>query len=484
MNFKIDFKNSYAALPNNFYARLNPEPVKQPVLIKINNKLAEDLGIDTNNIEASILEEIFSGNKILSNSDPIAMTYAGHQFGHWVPQLGDGRAILLGEIIAKDGLRKDIQLKGSGKTPFSRMGDGRAWLGPVIREYILSEAMNALSVPTTRALSIIKTGENIIREKIYPGAILARVANSHIRVGTFQYFASRKDIKSLKILTDYVLDRHYPNLLKDKNKYLKFLENVALKQAYLVAKWMSLGFIHGVMNTDNTSITGETIDYGPCAFMDNFNYNQVFSSIDHMGRYSYKNQPEIMKWNLACLATCLLPLINEDENKALSEAQKVIDSISDTYENFWLKNFRAKFGLHKSFTKDKDLINDFLSLMEKHNLDFTLSFQGLAKINNEGSLLKNYDDFNRWKLKYYDRLNQENIILAERIKTIKFANPVYIPRNHVIEKIITESLENDFARFHAFNKCLSNPFEENKEYTEFSKAPLDNEKVLETFCGT
>ena len=484
MNFNIDFKNSYVDLPKNFYARLKPETVKAPKLIKINEKLAENLGIDLSNIEISNLEDVFSGNKILSNSDPIAMAYAGHQFGHWVPQLGDGRALLLGEVISKDGLRKDIQLKGSGKTPFSRSGDGRAWIGPVIREYILSEAMNALSIPTTRALSIIKTGESIVREEVYPGAILTRVASSHVRVGTFQYFAARKDKKSLKILADYVLDRHYPECSKSEHKYIKFLQAVALKQAFLVAKWMSVGFIHGVMNTDNTSITGETIDYGPCAFMDHFMYNKVFSSIDEMGRYSYKNQPEIMKWNLACLASCLLPLINEDENLAISEAQIVIDSITDNYEKFWIENFRSKLGLSKKLIEDKNLINNLLDLMQKNNLDFTISFRELIKIDNEDSLFNNIPELMEWKLKYKARLNQENNNSIKRIKKMKFTNPLYIPRNHIIENIINEALNNNYDQFHNFYKCLTNPFEEKKEYKKYSKAPLDSERVYRTFCGT
>jgi len=483
MSFEIDFNNTYINLPANFYSRLNPVPVKEPRLIKINNKLAEYLGIEIDEMNLETWEKVFSGNKIAKNSEPLAMAYAGHQFGHWVPQLGDGRAILLGELISKDGIRKDIQLKGSGRTPFSRMGDGRAWLGPIIREYIISEAMYKLGIPTTRALSIVETGEIVIREKEFPGAILTRVANSHVRVGTFQYFASRQDFKSVKILADYVINRHYPNCT-GKNKYIDFLNMVASNQAFLIAKWMSVGFIHGVMNTDNTSIVGETIDYGPCAFMDNFSFNQVFSSIDEMGRYSYKNQPEIIKWNLACLATCLLPLINEDEKKSITHAQNIIDGISNIYENFWLNNFRTKLGLIKKENQDRNLINNLLAIMEKNNLDFTIIFRKISSLEKENNLPKNIKDLNNWKLKYIARLSKEHQSSNDRIKNMQSENPIYIPRNHILEKVINESLKNNYSEFNLLNEALSNPYKEKKEFQKFSEAPLEKEKVLQTFCGT
>ena len=483
MNFELEFNNTFVNLPDKFYARLKPVPVKRPKLIKINKELAEYLGIEVNNTNSKIWENVFSGNKIAKSAEPLAMTYAGHQFGHWVSQLGDGRAILLGELISKDGYRKDIQLKGSGRTPFSRMGDGRAWLGPIIREYIVSEAMYKLGIPTTRALAIVETGETVFREKEFPGAILTRVANSHIRVGTFQYFASRQDFKSVKILADYVINRHYPEC-RGKNKYIEFFKTLANKQVFLIAKWMSVGFIHGVMNTDNTSISGETIDYGPCAFMDNFSFNQVFSSIDQMGRYAYKNQPEIIKWNLACLATCLLPLIDEDEKKSINYAQNIIDGIANTYENFWLNNFRTKLGLMKKENQDKYLINNLLDIMEKNDLDFTITFRKISSLEIENNLFNDIKDLNEWKIKYITRLNKEKQKSNDRINNMQLKNPVYIPRNHIIEKVINEALGNNYTEFNLLAEALSNPYKEKKDFQKFSKAPLEKEKVLKTFCGT
>ncbi len=471
MDNNVKFDNTYANLPENFYTLLNPTPVKEPKLIKFNTELAEHLGIKFDNLEFENIEKIFSGNQVLKGAQPLAMAYAGHQFGQWVPQLGDGRAILLGELIDVDGLRKDIQLKGSGKTPFSRMGDGRAWIGPVIREYLVSEAMYNLGIPSSRALSVVLTGENIIREQEFPGAVLTRVANSHVRVGTFQYFAARQDFKSLKVLTDYVINRHYPSCLSLKNKYEEFLKIIVDKQAYLVAKWMSVGFIHGVMNTDNTSIYGETIDYGPCAFMDNFSFSQVFSSIDHMGRYSYKNQPEIMKWNLSCLASCLLPLISENEKKSINIAQNVIDIFDEIYEGYWLNNFRAKLGLRKKFKEDKNLIYDLLNIMEKNDLDFTNTFKTLDNI-------KEKDVLYEWKKGWLDRLDKEKTVNKKRV------NPIYIPRNHIIEEIINEALNNNYSQFHLFNKILSQPYNFNTDYKKYEKTPKTHQMVLQTFCGT
>ncbi len=484
MDFKLNFNNSYINLPKNFYAQLNPVPVKKPKLIVFNYNLANYLGIKASHVEIKILENIFSGNQIMSGSEPLAMAYAGHQFGHWVPQLGDGRAILLGEVIDKEGIRKDIQLKGSGRTPFSRMGDGRAWIGPIIREYIISEAMHNLNVPTTRALSIIETGETIIRESELPGAILTRVANSHVRVGTFQYFAARNDIKSLKTLSDYVIDRHYLECKNHKNKYIEFLNAVIRKQAYLIAKWMEIGFIHGVMNTDNTSIVAETIDYGPCAFMDEFDNNKVFSSIDQMGRYSYKNQPEIIKWNLACFASSLLPLMDEDENTAIEYAQNSIDGIQEIYNKYWLDNFRSKLGLENKLSDDQILIENLLSIMEKNHIDFTTMFRELSSLDNENCLLNSIPDLKIWKAKYFDRLNKEKRNNEERSKNMKLINPIYIPRNHIIENIIEKALQKDYSEFNLFNEALSNPYIEKKKFNKYSKAPLENEKVLQTFCGT
>ncbi len=486
-NFEaVKFDNSYSRLPEKFYSSVKPTPVKNPNVIKLNIPLANYLGMNLKSINC---ENFFSGNLLFDGSKPIAMAYAGHQFGHWVPQLGDGRAILLGEVIDKKGYRRDIQLKGCGPTPFSRMGDGRAWLGPILREYVLSEAMENLGVPTTRALSVVSTGENIFREQEFPGAILTRVAHSHIRVGTFQYFAARQDSQSLKILADYVIERHYPYCKNKKNPYINLLKEIIKRQADLIAKWMCIGFIHGVMNTDNTSIYGETIDYGPCAFMDEYNSNKVFSSIDQTGRYSYKNQPEIIRWNLACLASCFLPLIHKNEKESIVLAQNAVDEFPDLYKSYWLEIFRNKIGLKKKKETDKKLIDNLLILMEKNKADFTLTFRNLcSSVINDDQKFKNYFNnkiyINNWINEWQSRLsfeedNKENIFTF--IKTI---NPAYIPRNHRIEEMITKALEGDYSLFNLLNKILARPFNSQKDYSEYQNPPKENQIVMQTFCGT
>ena len=482
----ITFDNSYARLPKKFYANVNPTPVKNPNIIKLNTQLADNLGIKLNNIDP---EKFFSGNSLLEGSQPIAMAYAGHQFGHWVPQLGDGRAVLLGEIIDTNGCRRDIQLKGCGPTPFSRMGDGRAWLGPILREYVLSEAMENMGVPTTRALSAISTGESVYREKEFPGAILTRVAFSHVRVGTFQYFSARQDLEGLKILADYVINRHYQNCVNDKNPYLSLLKEVIKRQALLVAKWMGIGFIHGVLNTDNTSIYGETIDYGPCAFMDEYSSNKVFSSIDQTGRYAYKNQPEIVKWNLACFASCLLPLIDENEKQAISLAQNVVDEFSDLYKSYWIKIFRNKLGLSKVYENDQKLIDNLLNLMETDQTDFTLTFRGLSTLANSNSLefkkyFSNQNKINEWINNWRHRISQEGKEKKDIAKLINSINPSYIPRNHRIEEIIDKALEGDYSYFELLNKVLNKPYNDQNEYKKFQVPPDINQIVTQTFCGT
>jgi uncharacterized protein YdiU (UPF0061 family) len=490
-NFKnseeIKFDNSYARLPEKFYSNVNPTPVKNPNLIKLNMRLADSLGI---NLESIDCEKVLSGNLLLDGSKPIAMAYAGHQFGHWVPQLGDGRAILLGEVIDVKGDRRDIQLKGCGPTPFSRMGDGRAWLGPILREYALSEAMQNMGVPTTRALSAMSTGENVYREEEFPGAILTRVAYSHVRVGTFQYFAARHDLEALKILADYVINRHYDSCARDNNPYLSLLKEVIKRQALLVSKWMGIGFIHGVLNTDNTSIFGETIDYGPCAFMDEYNSNKVFSSIDQTGRYAYRNQPEIIRWNLACFASCLLPLINEDEKKAISLAQNAVDEFPSLYKSYWIKIFRNKIGLAKEYENDEELINALLNLMEINKTDFSLTFRSLSKlvINNNDMQFKNYflnqNKINDWIDKWKNRLSLEDKDNKNIFKFINSINPAYIPRNHIIEEIISEALKGDYSYFEMLNKVLTKPYDEQKQYKNYKRSPDANQIVTQTFCGT
>src|ERR1700675_4166974 len=378
MTVHFPFQNSYVALPANFFARVAPPPVTSPRLIKLNRPLALQLGLDPDRLESPEGAEILAGKRVPDGADPIAMAYAGHQFGHFVPQLGDGRAILLGEVIDADGVRRDIQLKGSGPTPFSRRGDGRAALGPVLREYIVSEAMAALGIPTTRSLAAVMTGENVLRETLLPGAVLTRVASSHIRVGTFQYFAARGDTEGVRRLADHVIGRHYPDLADADRPYHALLDGVIARQADLVARWLLVGFIHGVMNTDNTSISGETIDYGPCAFMDHYNPAQVFSSIDEMGRYAYANQPQIALWNLTRLAECLLPLFSDDKDKAIEQAQLILGEFAEKFTSAYQAGLRAKIGLFTARDGDEALVQDFLDAMAKNQADFTLTFRRLA----------------------------------------------------------------------------------------------------------
>src|SRR6266704_6835696 len=378
MTVHFPFENTYAALPANFFARVAPTPVAAPRLIKLNRPLAVHLGLDPDLLSTPEGAEILAGKRVPDGADPIAMAYAGHQFGHFVPQLGDGRAILLGEVIDRDGVRRDIQLKGSGPTPFSRRGDGRAALGPVLREYIVSEAMAALGIPTTRALAAVVTGENVMRETPLPGAVLTRVASSHIRVGTFQYFAARNDTEGVRRLADHVIGRHYPQAANADRPYHALLEAVIARQADLVARWLLVGFIHGVMNTDNTSISGETIDYGPCAFMDHDDPAQVFSSIDEMGRYAYANQPRIALWNLTRLAECLLPLLSDSQENAIAEAQGLLGAFPQKFNAAYQAGLRRRLGLSTARDGDPALAHDLLDAMAKNQADFTLTFRRLS----------------------------------------------------------------------------------------------------------
>src|SRR5580692_5167334 len=378
MTVHFPFEHTYAALPSGFFARVAPTPVASPRLIKLNRPLAKHLGLDPDRLSSPEGTEILAGKLVPDGADPIAMAYAGHQFGHFVPQLGDGRAILLGEVIDADGVRRDIQLKGSGPTPFSRRGDGRAALGPVLREYIVSEAMFALGIPTTRSLAAVMSGESVMRETVLPGAVLTRVASSHIRVGTFQYFAARGDTEAVRRLADHVIARHYPHLADIERPYHALLEAVIARQAELVARWLHIGFIHGVMNTDNTSISGETIDYGPCAFIDHYDPAQVFSSIDELGRYAYANQPRIALWNLTRLAECLVPLFSDDQEKAIAEAQEVLGAFGDNFNDAYKAGLRNKLGLFTEREDDQALAQGLLDAMAKGNADFTLTFRRLS----------------------------------------------------------------------------------------------------------
>ena len=488
----ICFNNSFVKLGEKFFAKLNPTPVKHPKIVKLNDELSNNLGIDLEMLELEDWASIFSGNQILPGSEPLAMVYAGHQFGHLVPQLGDGRAILLGEVIDNSSIRNDIQLKGSGITPFSRQGDGRAALGPVLREYIVSEAMHALGIPTTRSLCAVTSGEPVYRETVLPGAVLTRVASGHVRTGTFQYFAMRGDEKAITKLADYVIDRNYPEVKEKQNKYLKLLEKVMDRHAQLVTKWLNVGFIHGVMNTDNMALSGETIDYGPCAFMDSFNKTQVFSSIDHAGRYSYGNQPQIVQWNLARLAETLLPLIDKKEDSAVEMAKDIIESYSGRFKEFWLAGMRQKLGLLTSESEDENLIESLLNIMHENEADFTLSFRSLCDAafdekmdKNLRNLFKDEEAFNKWSNSWRSRLSRESASPEERVNLMRNVNPAVIPRNHRVEHALNAAVENsDYGPFEKLVDVLSSPYEEIKENDEFMLPPKPGEHVLQTFCGT
>jgi serine/tyrosine/threonine adenylyltransferase len=492
MSASFAFDNSYAALPDRFHARLAPTPVPAPRLIRVNRALAERLGLDADALGSPEGVRFLAGNQVPDGASPIAAAYAGHQFGNFVPQLGDGRAVLLGEVIAPDGARFDIQLKGSGKTPWSRGGDGRAALGPVLREYIVSEAMAALGIPTTRALAAVTTGEGVHRETILPGAVLTRVASSHIRVGTFQYFAARGDQDGVRLLADHVIARHYPEAAAAENPYRALLDGVIARQAALVPKWLLVGFIHGVMNTDNCSIAGETIDYGPCAFMDTYDPATVFSSIDQYGRYAYGNQPRIAVWNLARFAETLLPLLAEGEDKAVEIAQEALAAYGPAFEEGYFGGLRRKIGLATARDGDVTLVNDLLKLMAENQADFTLTFRALcdaaadpgrdALVRAELTDPSAFDNWaSRWRWRLGDEAEEPGAIAA----AMRGVNPEFIPRNHRVEAALNAAIEReDFAPFEELLDVLSRPFESRPEFAAYTKPPLPDERVLRTFCGT
>jgi serine/tyrosine/threonine adenylyltransferase len=487
----IPFDNSYARLPERFYAKLAPTPVKRPQLIKVNTELAEDLGIDPDWLASADGVEMIAGNQVAATSEPLAMAYAGHQFGGFSPQLGDGRAILLGEVVGRNGQRRDIQLKGSGPTPFSRRGDGRAALGPVLREYLVSEAMHRLGIPTTRALAAVTTGEYVYREGALPGAVLARVAASHIRVGTFQFFAARGDVDGVRTLADHVIARHYPEASSADNRYRALFQGVVARQASLIAQWLSVGFIHGVMNTDNMTISGETIDYGPCAFMDTFHAATVYSSIDQDGRYAYANQPRMAQWNLARLAETLLPLFSDDEAAAQAEAQILLNAFTDVFNEAFATVMRRKLGLLAVKSGDLALAQDLLKRMEAGRADFTLTFRALATAakGDDSKARTVFDEpaaFDAWAALWRERLAQEpdhdTGRLADRLRA---ANPAVIPRNHRIEEVIAAAVENrDFAPFEAMHAILQRPFDDQSSAEKYAGPPRPEEVVRATFCGT
>jgi uncharacterized protein YdiU (UPF0061 family) len=485
-------RSSYAGLPAHFFTRTHPTPVAKPRVLRFNQALGAELGLDVGGMDAEALAKLFSGNVLAEVSDPIAMAYAGHQFGHFVPQLGDGRAILLGEALDRAGVRRDIQLKGSGRTAYSRGGDGRAALGPVLREYLVSEAMHALGIPATRALAAVATGESVFREEALPGAILTRVAASFVRVGTFQYFAARDDVDAIRQLADYVIDRHYPQARADGQPYLALLQAVVDAQASLIASWMHVGFIHGVMNTDNMAVSGETIDFGPCAFMDSYDPMAVFSSIDRQGRYAYGNQPHAAVWNLARFAETLLPIIDPDADRAVELAGKVLATFSVSYAACSLAGWRRKLGLATQEDADAALVEDLLDAMQRNQADFTLIFRGLcdAAESEEGemgvrSLFVNPGDYEEWASRWRARLMRESLGPQVRAEAMRQANPAVIPRNHRIEQVIDAAVNaQDFAPFAELSTVLSQPYRSVKGFESYADPPQPGERVLQTFCGT
>lgn len=478
-----NFDNSYVRLPNSFFVQINPTPVKKPKLIKLNESVAKDLGLETDMLKSEKGVAVLAGNEIPQNSIPIAQSYAGHQFGHFT-MLGDGRAILLGEQITPDRRRFDIQLKGAGITPFSRNGDGRAALGPMLREYMISEAMYALNIPTTRSLAVVETGEVVYREKKLKGAILTRVASSHIRIGTFQYAANFCHVEELRKLADYAIARHYPEIAQSVNPYVYFLREVIKRQASLISKWQLVGFIHGVMNTDNMTISGETIDYGPCAFMDTYNPETVFSSIDLHGRYAYGNQPSIGAWNLARFAESLIPILDENEEKAIELAQNEIEQYPNIYNEYFLSGMRKKLGLFDEQPEDKSIVEELLQLMENYKQDFTNTFICLTTKNFEDKFFQS-TPFKEWLEKWEKRKEKQKEDEAESIRLMKNHNPIIIPRNYHVEKALEAAVEReDYSNMDELLKALEHPFDYNQLSSEFCQVPPNFEIPYRTFCGT
>ncbi|MBM7573313.1 protein adenylyltransferase SelO [Aquibacillus albus] len=476
--------NSYARLPETFFSNVDPTPVSSPKLVIFNEELADSLGLDVYDLKSEGGEQVFGGNQIPVGSSPLAQAYAGHQFGHFT-MLGDGRAILLGEQITPKNDRFDIQLKGSGRTPYSRGGDGRAGLGPMLREYIISEAMHALGIPTTRSLAVVTTGEDIIRETKLPGAILTRIAASHLRVGTFQYAARWGTLEDLRFLADYALNRHFPDVAEDKDRYLSLLRKVIKRQAALIAKWQLVGFIHGVMNTDNMTISGETIDYGPCAFMDTYDPETVFSSIDVQGRYAYKNQPPIGGWNLVRFAESLLPLLDEDQDQAVELAQNEISTYMDLYQSNWLAGMRAKLGLFNEEKEDESLIEELLRMMKKYRADYTNTFRALTFHAPEDFVLFGTPEFSKWKEKWQARIDRQQESDAASHELMRNSNPAVIPRNHRVEEALEAAVEEgDYRVMERLLDVLSNPYAHSPEQEDYCSPPPASARPYQTYCGT
>ncbi|MFC9598884.1 YdiU family protein [Peribacillus butanolivorans] len=475
--------NSYSRLPEKFFTSTTPTPVSSPELIILNEQLAASLGLDVQALQSEDGAAVFAGNRIPEGASPLAQAYAGHQFGHF-NMLGDGRAVLLGEQILPQGVRVDVQLKGPGRTPYSRGGDGRAALGPMLREYIISEAMHGLGIPTTRSLAVVTTGESIIRETRLPGAIMTRVAASHLRVGTFQFAAKWGTVEELRTLADYTIQRHYPDVEADENRYLLLFQEVIKRQAELIAQWQLVGFIHGVMNTDNMTISGETIDYGPCAFMDAYDPTTVFSSIDTQGRYAYGNQPYIAGWNLARFAEALLPLLHDDQEQAVKLAQDKISVFNELYQSNWLAGMRAKLGLFNEESQDEALIDDLLNMMKKHGADYTNTFRTLTFDTPKDTALFGTPEFAQWHELWQARLGRQKESKASSNQLMQNSNPAVIPRNHRVEEALEAAVEKgDYSVMERLLDVLSNPYAHSAEQAEYSTLP-ESTTPYRTFCGT
>lgn len=478
-----NLENSYATLPDLLYAKQNPVPVRAPKLIKFNESLASELGLHADALRSADGAAVFAGNQIPEGAEPLAQAYAGHQFAYF-NRLGDGRAVLLGEQITPRGERFDVQLKGSGRTPYSRGGDGRAALGPMLREYIISEAMHGLGIPTTRSLAVVTTGEEVVRESLLTGAVLTRIAASHIRVGTFQFAAQWGTLDDLRELADYTIKRHYPYMEDGENRYVSFLKEVIKRQAALIAKWQLVGFIHGVMNTDNMAISGETIDYGPCAFMDAYDPATVFSSIDREGRYAYGNQPYIGSWNLARLAEALLPLMDEDEEGAIELAQDALSDFGELYQQHWLQGMRAKLGIFNEEPKDEALVESFLQLLQRNKADYTNTFRALSMDKPEDAALHGTPEFAEWQEKWRARLGRQAESKEEALKLMKRSNPAVIPRNHRVEEALEAAEQGNLCVMDSLLAALANPYAYSEEQAAYALLPEESPRPYRTFCGT
>ena len=479
----FQLENTYCNLPGVFFSKLSPTPVSSPEILLFNQKLADEIGLGLSVLSEEERTQLLSGNLVPEGIEYFAQAYAGHQFGNFT-MLGDGRALMLGEHITPSGQRIDLQFKGSGRTPYSRGGDGRAALGPMLREYLISEAMHSLGIPTTRSLAVVATGESVYRESELPGAILTRTAGSHIRVGTFEFASLHQDKAMTQALLDYLIDRHFPEIREEENKALSVLQAVIDRQIDLITHWMRVGFIHGVMNTDNMALSGETIDYGPCAFMDIFSPDTVFSSIDHKGRYAYANQPYIAQWNLARLAESLLPLMDGERENAIEMAENALNAFEDIYKNKWLSMMGSKLGLHRVDQKDEALVTELLDWMHQQKADYTNTFRDLSKPELPSESAYTTESFQAWHTRWQDRLGKEVQGWDSSVTLMDSVNPAVIPRNHKVEEALQAGEEGDLSPFHNLLKALANPYQDGDHLTPFQATPEPSEKVYQTFCGT